>query len=309
MSEYSINLRSHILLGPTDISVIMPNIPQGVKPKDFYDSGKKFRVLWLLHAGDGDRYDWLNYTALPAILASGTARNLSTSRLIPEHEVIAVIPNGLNSDFANHPEFSDGYNFSDYFFEELMPFIYNWFPASDNPKDNFLAGCSMGGAATWMYGLYHPEKFAAIAPLSSAPKGYGYLEPYRALSAAEFRAKATADKKAFPAGFGNPKAGIHVKEINMITKYSTVGDFLDSYEHTWDRFREVAMAGKLPKIYLPCGATCEADDLSCQRVYEFKKYAEELGVNDIVFDFVPGYGHSYDFWRHIMPKVLTFFGI
>lgn len=309
MALCSINLRSHILLGPTDISIIMPNVPQGVKPKDFYGSGKKFKVLWLLHAGDGDRNDWLNYTTLPAILAAGTARNLSDSRLIPEHEVIAVIPNGLNSDFANHPEFADGYNFSDFFFEELMPFIYNWLPASDDPKDNFLAGCSMGGAATWMYGLYHPEKFAGIAPFSSSLRDYRYLGPYRALTAGEFRAKAMADRKAFPAGFGNPAAGIHVKEINMIAKYSTVGDFLDSYEHTWDRFREVVAAGKLPKTYLPCGVSCEADDLSSQRLYDFKKYAEELGVKNIEFDFIPGYGHSYEFWRLVLPKMLEFFGI
>lgn len=309
MAQYSINLRSHILAGPTDISIIMPNVPQGVKPKDFYSSGKKFKVLWLLHAGDGDRNDWLNYMNLPLLLGSGTARNLSVGDMVPEHEIMAVAPNGLNSDFANHPEFSDGYYFSDFFFDELMPFIYNWFPASEDPKDNFLTGCSMGGAATWMYGLLHPEKFAAIAPLCSAVKNYTYLEPYRDLTATEFKARATANRKEFPAQFGNVEAGIHPKEVNMIVKFPTVGDFLDSPEHTWDRFREAAKAGKVPKTYLPVGTGGVAEDMSHKRVLEFKELSDSLGVKNVEFDFIPGYGHTYEFYRFIMPKVLKAFGI
>jgi putative tributyrin esterase len=295
VSELAINLKSSILSGPTDLSVIVPGPKSGANPKDFYGAPKKYKVLWLLHAGKGDRHDWL--------------RNTTLSHMIAEREVIAVMPNALNSDFANHPHFAHGYNFSDYFFEELMPFIYNWLPASADPKDNFLAGVSMGGAATWMYGLHHPEKFAAIAPLSSAPKTYSFLEPYRALSAAEFRQKATADPKAFPAQSGNPEDGMHLKELNMISKYATVGDFLDSSEHTWDRFREVAAAGNLPRTYLPCGASCRPTDKSYERVLKFKDGAEKLGVTNLTFDFVPGYGHSFEFWQHILPKVLEFFGI
>jgi putative tributyrin esterase len=295
MSEFAINLKSSILSGPTDLSLIVPGPQSGGNAKEFYGTPKKYKVLWLLHAGKGDRNDWL--------------RNTTLSRMISEREVIAVMPSALNSDFANHPQFAHGYNFSDFFFEELMPFIYNWFPASDEPKDNFLAGVSMGGAATWMYGLHHPEKFAAIAPLSSAPKTYSFLEPYRAFTAAEFRAKAMADPKAFPAQSGNPEDGMHVKELNMITKYSTVGDFLDSSEHTWDRFREVAASGKLPRTYLPCGISCGPTDKSSERVLKFKEGAEKLGVTDIVYDFVPGYGHNFEFWQHILPKVLEFFGI
>lgn len=295
MTEFAINLKSTILSGQTDLSVIVPGPQSGESSKEFYSKQKKYSVLWLLHAGKGDRHDWL--------------RNTTLSHMISDREVIAVMPNALNSDFANHPHFAHGYNFSDFFFEELMPFIYSSFPASEDPKDNFLAGVSMGGAATWMYGLQHSEKFAAIAPLSSAPKTYSFLEPYRALTATEFRAKAIGDPKAFPAQSGNPEDGMHVKELNMITKYSTVGEFLDSPEHTWDRFREAAASGKLPRTYLPCGTSCGPTDRSYERVLKFKEGAEKLGVTNITFDFVPGYGHSFEFWQHIFPKVLEFFGI
>jgi putative tributyrin esterase len=291
MSEYTINLRSSILDGPTDVSVILPNPRGGKNAKEFYSSGKKYKVLWLLHGGNGDRNDWL--------------RNTNIGRYAQERELILVIPNGLNSDFANHPEFANGYNFSDFFFDELLPFIYNWFPASANPQENFLAGYSMGGAATWMYGLCHPEKFAGIAPLSSSPKDYAYLEPYRELNASEFRAQAVANPQAFPSGYGDPKNGILLKEINMIAKYATVGEFLDSYECTWERFREVAASKKLPQIYIACGT----NDRSYEKLIKFQKYAEELGINEIQYDFVAGEGHSFTLWDAVMPKVLEFFGI
>ena len=291
MSEFTINLKSKILFGPTDVSVIVPDPSESLNPKEFYSSGKKYKVLWLLHGGNGDRNDWICYTNI--------------GQYAMQREVMVVIPNALNSDFANHPEFADGYNFSDFFFDELMPFIYNWLPASDDPKNNFVAGFSMGGAGTWLYGLCHPEKFMGIAPLSSSPREYGFLEPYRNLTSGEFRAKVMADKKAFPSGYGDPKNGMLMKEINMIAKYSTVGDFLDSYECTWERFREVAAAGKLPKIYVACGT----EDRSYEKLLRFRKYAEELGVNGIAYDFVAGYGHSFKFWNDVMPKVLDFFDV
>lgn len=291
MSEYSINLRSSILFGPTDLTVIVPHPPNGGNAKEFYGAGKKYKVLWLLHGGMGDRHDWL--------------RNTHLARYAQEREVIAVIPNALNSDFANHPEFADGYNFSDFFFDELMPFIHHWFPASDHPAENFITGFSMGGAATWMYGLQHPEKFGGIAPLSSAPRNYGNLEPYRNLTASEFRATVMADRKAFPSDYGDPQNGMLIKEINMIAKYPTVGDFLDSPECTWARFREAALSRSLPPIYVACGTK----DRTYPKLLKFQEFAEELGAKELVYDFAPGEGHSFAFWNAAIPKVMDFFGL
>ena len=296
MSEFTINLKSSILSGPTDLSLIVPGPQVGESAKEFYGSGKKYKVLWLLHAGKGDRNDWLRSTTI--------------SQMIANRDVIAVIPNALNSDFANHPQFGHGYNYCDFFFEELMPFIYNWLPASDDPKDNYLAGISMGGAATWMYGLYAPEKFAAIAPFSSAPKNFTFLRPYSDLTAEKFRSMVAANPRAFPAQSGKPEDGMHPKEVNMITKYATVGDFLNSYEHSWDRFCEIAATDKLPKVYLPCGSSCGPTDRSFERVLKFKQDADKLAFgNRIVYDFVPGYSHNFEFWQFILPRALEFFGI
>lgn len=291
MSVYDINLSSSLLAGPTDLSVIVPEANLGESPKAFYTSGKQYKVLWLLHAGGGDRHNWLH--------------SVNVSRYVHGREVIVVMPNALNSDFANHPQFADGYNFSDFFFNELMPFIHNWFPASDAPQDNFIAGFSMGAAAAWMYGLYQPEKFGGVAPIASPPKNYTFLEPFRDMPGSEFRAKALADNQAFPTAYGDPKSGIKIKEINMVAKYASVGAFLDSYEHTWDRFREVAAAGRLPKIYLPCGT----EDGMYSKVLQFKHYADALDATGIDYDFIPEGGGGFEFCDYILPKILDFFGI
>jgi putative tributyrin esterase len=291
MSEYTINLKSNIMAGPTDLSVIVPGPAFGANPKEFYSSGKKYKVLWLLHGGSGDRYNWL--------------RNTSICRFIENREVILVIPNALNSDFANHPQFADGYNFFDFFFNELMPFIYNWFPASDKGKDNFITGWSMGAAATWMFGLYKPEMFGGFSPIGSPPKNYALLEPHRNLTRNEFLAQAMADNKAFPTAYGDPKSGIKVKEINTIAKYPSVGAFLDSYEHTWDRLREVVAAGNLPKVYLPCGTK----DMMYPRVLKVKEYTEKLGAKSITYDFLEGEGGGWGFCDLILPKMMDFFDI
>jgi putative tributyrin esterase len=291
MTEYTINLKSRLLEGPTDLSVILPGPQTGASAEEFYGSGKKYKLLWLLHAGSGDRFDWLCGTNI--------------GRFVQEREVLVVIPNALNSDFANHPEFADGYNFCDFFFEELMPFIHNWFPASSRPQDNFLAGFSMGAAGAWMYALLHPEKFGGVAPISSGLKNYTFLEPYRYMSGSEFRAKAMADRTAFPSGYGDPRSGIKTKEINMVSKYPNVGAFLDSCEHTWDRFREAVKSGGLPKIHLPCGT----EDRMYPKVLQFKQYAEALGANGINYDFIPGGGGGFGFCDTILPRMLDFFEI
>ena len=80
------------------------------------------------------------------------------------------MPSGLNANYANWEHFSIGYNMYDYFTEELMPLVYNWFPASDKREDNFIAGLSMGGRGTCVYAFNHPDKFAAAAILSACPR-------------------------------------------------------------------------------------------------------------------------------------------
>jgi hypothetical protein len=147
--------------------------------------------------------------------------------------------------------------------------------------------------------------FKAIAPLSSPPRDYRFLEPYREQKSREFRTTLTANRKAFPSAYGNPKYGMLTKEINMIAKYPNVGDFLDSYECTWERFWEVVKSKKLPQIYVTCGT----EENSYTKLLEFKQSTSDQGVREIMFDFIPGKGHNFLFWNDVIPKMLVFFEI
>lgn len=291
MSRYSIQLQSRMLAGPINLSVLMPTPPMGECPTAFYGQRRKYPVLWLLHGGGGNHSDWLEHT--------------NVARYIRGRELIAVIPDGLNSDFANHPEFADGFQYCDFFFDELMPMVQHWFPASENPKDHYLCGFSMGGAATWMYGLLHPERFGGLAPLSSPPRNYDALEPVRHLDSAAFRAQALADRTAFPSGYGNPNGGILLKEINMIAKYETVGDFLDSCECTYHRFLDACRERReLPPIYALSGES----DQGSEKLRVFAGMAEQAGAKNLQVEITEG-GHDFAFWDQAVQKVLEHFAL
>lgn len=288
VTEYRIDLVSKILSGPTPLTVIMPAPDDEGSAADFYRQKKKYKVLWLLHAGLGDNNDWLRYTNI--------------CRYIQGKNTILVMPNGLQSDYANHPEFADGYNFKDFFFEELMPFVHNWFPASDAPEDNFLCGYSMGSSGAVMLALEYPEKFAAVCGFGV--KNYSYLEPYREMTNEEFRKWVAAHPKGIPAGYGPSEDGIRPKEVNMIAKYPTVGAFLDSYEHTLYRYREAAQKGTMPRFYVPYS---NKEPKESHSMLWFRKVTDELSLDHVTFEEIPDDSMAFGFCDEFLPKMLKFF--
>lgn len=301
MSECIIKLKSIYLNDINEVKVVLPNPPMrtATNPEEYYSSGQKFKVLWLLHGGRDTLRDWFSFSHV--------------ARLALQYGIMLVMPDGHDSDYVNHPEIGDGYYYSDFFFKELMPFIYNWFPASSAPEDNFLAGNSMGCAATWQYGILHPGKFGCIAPLSNQPLDYSHLEPYRAMGSAEFRAIALADEHAFKPAYGGVGEGIHIKEINTICKYQSIGEFLDSIENTMPRFLEAAVDGRLPKAWVPCGV--EPRDRKLQM---FKESCEQAGLNNIHFEVFEEDTHCFGFWEKSVelfleylqiPKINYFIGV
>ena len=152
MALVQMNFESRYLNNNHEISIILPDMPRDKTPAEFYGSGKKYKVLWLLHGTFGDHTDWI--------------RKSNIELYACEKDLIVVMPSALNSNYAEWAKFSIGFDMYHYLTEELMPLVYNWFPASDKREDNFIAGLSMGGRGTLVYALNHPEKFAAAANFS-----------------------------------------------------------------------------------------------------------------------------------------------
>ena len=117
MALMNLNFQSQYLGGNTEITVILPDKPWQADAKEFYSGGKKYKVLWLLHGTFGDHTDWL--------------RKSNIELYACEKDLIVVCPSGMNANYANWPIFGTGYAMYDFLFEELMPLIYGWLPASD----------------------------------------------------------------------------------------------------------------------------------------------------------------------------------
>ncbi len=231
MALVQMNFESRYLNNNHEISIILPDMPRDKTPAEFYGSGRKYKVLWLLHGTFGDHSDWI--------------RKSNIELYACEKDLIVVMPSGLNANYANWEHFSIGYNMYDYLTEELMPLIYNWFPASDKREDNFIAGLSMGGSGTLVYALNHPEKFAAAAVLSCCPFRVGYD---------------SGDT------LGDRTRG-------MIENRGGLEAYLNSYENTWGILDKHAKDPALPRFYFAVGK----DDFLYESYNIFKKHAAEIG--------------------------------
>jgi len=284
MSVQKIKLKSRVLGIPLDVSVLMPYKPENVSIEEFYGSGEKYKVVWLLHGGGGTHTDWLYNGDLPQVMFGRKA--------------IVVTPTAINTGYASHPQFAGGFDYPEFFFEELMPFIHGMYPASDKREDNFIAGLSMGGIGTLLLGMMHPEKFAGMAPLSAPIRNYEHLRPIAGMKASQWRKSAaggsiTIEGKEYP---------VSVNDLNAVGKYRTVGDYLASPEYLRARFME--KYAQLPPMYFACGM----EDTFYPDALEFERMAREVGAN-IKFEFLPGYEHTWDFWKIELPRLLDFFGI
>lgn len=270
MALVTFNFESKYIGFNQGVSVILPDKPWDLTPREFYESGKKYKVLWLLHGTGGDHTDWIRKSNIEIYAA--------------EKQLIVVMPSGFNADYTNWPGYANGLNMGDFLTEELMPMIHNWLPASDKPEDNFIAGLSMGGRGVMKYLLDHPEKFAAGAVLSAAPRDLS-------------KAKTEDDLfKDFMAGTLRAK--------NQFANAGGFEGFLASGENAWDRITKMHKAGTLPKMLFACGKK----DFLYKNYMKFKKYclAEQIPVE---FFELPKLSHEWRFWDASIQKALEFFGL
>ncbi len=265
MALMQFDFQSEYLCGNTTISVILPDKPWKTAPRKFYESGKKYRVLWLLHGTYGDHSDWI--------------RKSNIELYACERDLAVVMPDALNSNYANWEHFSIGYNMYDYLTEELMPMVHNWFPVSSRREDNFIAGLSMGGRGTCVYALNHPELFAGAAALSQVPRDIEW------------------DRTTNPDFFKRTQGSIDNR--------GGLKEYLASYENTLRVLDEAVQRGTdLPKLYFACGK----QDQLYGAFLHFKEHAVETGL-DAEFEAIEGYKHEWRFWDLTIQKALDYFGI
>lgn len=259
MSVAELHLTSRALSANTHVQVILPEPPmEGVRA--FYESGRKYKVLWLLHGGTGNAFDWVRKSMIDVYAE--------------ERDLVVVMPDGYNSYYTNWPEYR--LNMETYFFEELMPMVYNWLPVSRAREDNFIAGLSMGALGTAKFVAMRPELFAGAAMFSATP----------------------IDLRAEPTGR---------RDRNLVNQailaHGSLGKALESSDNDWDLL--LRNRDRLPLMYFSCGTE---DEHYPELYVKFKKYAQD---NDLPFLFseTPGFRHEWRFWDQEIEKALKLFGL
>ena len=273
MALLNLNFMSMFLSGNTEITVILPDIDYTAKPVEFYSSGEKYKVLWLLHGTFGDHTDWL--------------RKSNIEVYATEKKLAVVMASALNSNYSNWPAAMMGYNMYDFLTKELMPLVYGWFPVSDRREDNFIAGLSMGGRGTIKFAVNYPELFSAAAVLSAAPVDFSKL------------------------GHGIKKPFLDIDEPRLKATIENAGGleaYINSEENVWKILDEYVRNGeqeKLPRLFFACG---EDDVLIYANFKEFRSYFEKAGLKAEWFT-APGFQHEWRFWDLAIQKALVFFGL
>lgn len=273
MSLLTINFESEYLNCSHQVSIILPDKKRGIKPQEFYRSGQKYKVLWLLHGTFGDNTDWV--------------RKTNIELYAEERDLAVVMPQALNSNYSNWDNTMLGYKMYDYLTEELMPLVYGWLPVSDKREDNFIAGLSMGGRGTIKYAVNHPDKFGAAAILSAVPVDFNLLSP------------------------GNPSPLLDTENFRLKITIENAGGlsaYINSNENVWaiiDRFAEKGELDTLPRLMFACG---EEDEILYNNFLAFRRHCTEIGLSAKWFS-APGYKHEWRFWDLSILEALDFFGL
>ena len=154
MAVIDCNIFAASLRLKTYVKVILPFNPTddvaNGKREDIFPTGKKYQVLWLLHGGNGNDCDYVNYTNIV--------------RYANEHMLAVVMPCGYN---MNTDDQDPGMKMCTYVAEELPNFLRNVFPLSEKREDNFIGGLSMGSNGAQKVAIRYPENYSAVLAMSA----------------------------------------------------------------------------------------------------------------------------------------------
>lgn len=130
-------------------------------PPDYETSGRSYPVLYLLHGSGDDQTGWIQFGEVLNI----TDKAIKDGRATP---MIIVMPdaNTGRRGYFNDPK--GDWNYEDFFFKELMPYVEKKYRAKTEKRFRAVAGLSMGGGGSFIYALHHPELFSSACPLSAA---------------------------------------------------------------------------------------------------------------------------------------------
>lgn len=234
-------------------------------PPDYQTSQRSYPVLYLLHGMGDDQTGWIQFGEVLHI----TDKTINEGKATP---MIIVMPDANSKRLGYFNDIHGDWNYEDYFFNELMPYVEKTYRIKSEKRYRAIAGLSMGGGGTFMYALKHSELFSSACPLSAyiGPKNIeevkGNAKRYN-----NFEVNDEDAEKYFP-----KHNALSLIESMTKKKIESVRWFIDCGD---DDF-----------LY-------EGNSLVHLALRE-KKVKHEFRIRDG--------GHSWTYWRESLPEVLKF---
>ena len=234
-------------------------------PPDYETSERSYPVLYLLHGAGDDQTGWVQFGEILHIADKAIKEGTATP-------MIVVMPDANTGQrgYTNAP--GGKWNYEDFFFEELMPYVEKEFRIKKEKRYRAVAGLSMGGGGTFYFALHRPYLFSSACPLSAST---GPLTRENVKNQMERRGMKDASEKEMDEWF---------------EKYSVLEMVRNMPE---DSLKSV-------KWFIDCGD----DDF----LYEGNSLVHiELRKRNIPHEFrIRDGAHNWTYWRESLPVVLSF---
>ena len=128
-------------------------------PEGYESSQRMYPVLYLLHGAGQNQTSWIQGGDMQRIVDKAIEEGKADPMII-------VMPDAERTYYMNTRD--KDYQYEDFFFDELMPYIEKTYRCRPGKKYRSIAGLSMGGFGALLYALHRPELFNASAALSAA---------------------------------------------------------------------------------------------------------------------------------------------
>lgn len=259
----SLSMKSNILGQAIKYSVCLP--------EGYYNTNKKYPVVYMLHGLGGNESGWLEYGRISHV-ADQAVKNKA---IIP---MIYIIPQGFSTYYVN--DYASAYRYQDMFIKELIPHIDSVYRTLGG-RSRATIGYSMGGFGALVVPLEHPELFTACVPLSiSIRTDQQYM---------------TEESSGWNDQWGRLFGGVNAKGKDRLTAYykqhSPMHMIADSDRARWKNL----------KIFIDNG------DDEQTLAYSNEELHYLLREKNIPHEYrVRNGGHEFEYWRESLPNGLRF---
>ena len=217
----------------------------------------KYRTLYLLHGYSDDHTAWQRWTSIEKYV---------------EDLNLAVVMPAVHLSFYN--DMVHGGKYWQFISEEVPAVVRDMFPLSDDRKDNFVAGLSMGGYGAFKLALTHPDRFAAAASLSGALDIWSVVNP-----------RSDRNNKLWLAA--------------MRTVFGDLSKVPGSKHDLIALAKKVAKGALRPRLYQCCGT----EDILYPDNIRFRDAVRKLPL-DLTYEDGPG-EHVWPYWDKMIQNVLA----